>query len=290
MLNEKIKFLRRSRGMTQEELAEKVCVSRQAITKWESGAGVPDISNIESLCRVFGVSYDSLLGETAAEAANVSRTEFDIFEKSGFEIDVGNANTLELVSGAPEKALVELRTDLPDAVHKLAKVRVQEGKRVDLAVVKIQLDKKYLRVESQRSMSRSDARKHLFVKVCVPADQGKIELRGSVENLCIHDIPGEAHIEFDGKASRAEIYNMGGRIELDSGADMEIGYDASAQQLDINQIGCVSRLCLAEGARADVYSKGRSCGVVFENCENAPDSERKVELNGYKSELTVVRA
>ncbi len=50
---EKLQLLRKSKGLTQEELAEKVSVSRQAITKWESGQAYPDISNLISISEFF---------------------------------------------------------------------------------------------------------------------------------------------------------------------------------------------------------------------------------------------
>ena len=57
-----IKELRKSRGLTQEELAEKIGVTAQAISKWENEIGMPDISQIVPLAHVFGVSTDILLG------------------------------------------------------------------------------------------------------------------------------------------------------------------------------------------------------------------------------------
>lgn len=46
---EKLKELRKQKGISQEQLAEKIYVSRQAITKWESGNGIPDIENLISI-------------------------------------------------------------------------------------------------------------------------------------------------------------------------------------------------------------------------------------------------
>ena len=57
-----IKDLRKSRGLTQEELAEKIGVTAQAISKWENEIGMPDLSQIVPLAHVFGVSTDTLLG------------------------------------------------------------------------------------------------------------------------------------------------------------------------------------------------------------------------------------
>ena len=56
-----IKKLRESRKMTQEELADKVCVSSKAISKWETGRGFPDIGLIESLAKALDISVIELL-------------------------------------------------------------------------------------------------------------------------------------------------------------------------------------------------------------------------------------
>lgn len=58
---EKILALRKSNNLTQEELAEKLNVSRQSVSKWESGQAVPDLDKILALSAVFNVSTDYLL-------------------------------------------------------------------------------------------------------------------------------------------------------------------------------------------------------------------------------------
>lgn len=60
-LSDKIIGLRKSNGMSQEDLAEKLNVSRQAISRWESGTAMPDASNILQLSKLFGVTTDYLL-------------------------------------------------------------------------------------------------------------------------------------------------------------------------------------------------------------------------------------
>ena len=61
MLMDKIAQLRRSNGWSQEELAEKLDVSRQSISKWESAQSVPDLSRVIRMAELFGVSTDYLL-------------------------------------------------------------------------------------------------------------------------------------------------------------------------------------------------------------------------------------
>ena len=52
---------RKARGMTQEELAARLSISRQAVSKWESGTADPSTSNLLALAKLFGVSAEELL-------------------------------------------------------------------------------------------------------------------------------------------------------------------------------------------------------------------------------------
>lgn len=67
ILADKIIYLRKKCGWSQEELAEKLNVSRQSISKWEGAQSVPDLDKILKLCQVFGVSTDYLLKEEMEE-------------------------------------------------------------------------------------------------------------------------------------------------------------------------------------------------------------------------------
>ena len=58
---EKLQKLRKERGWSQEELANRITVSRQAVSKWELGTAVPDTDNIVQLSELFGVTTDYLI-------------------------------------------------------------------------------------------------------------------------------------------------------------------------------------------------------------------------------------
>lgn len=66
--NENLKYLRKKEGITQEQLAEKLNVSRQAVTKWESGQSLPDIENLKEISYIFSVSIDSLVGDIESKS------------------------------------------------------------------------------------------------------------------------------------------------------------------------------------------------------------------------------
>ena len=63
--HEKLQELRKSRGLTQEELAEALYVSRTAISKWESGRGYPSIDSLKEISKYFSVTIDDLLSGEA---------------------------------------------------------------------------------------------------------------------------------------------------------------------------------------------------------------------------------
>lgn len=75
-LHEKLQELRKQRGLTQEELAEKLYVSRTAISKWESGRGVPNIESLKAISKFFSISLDDLLsGEELLAIAESDRKQ-----------------------------------------------------------------------------------------------------------------------------------------------------------------------------------------------------------------------
>ena len=71
-LSENIVQFRKALGLSQEQLAEQVGVSRQSISKWETGQSVPDLDKLVTLSRVFGISTDELLGNEPAKTGSAS--------------------------------------------------------------------------------------------------------------------------------------------------------------------------------------------------------------------------
>ncbi len=73
--SEKLIFLRRSGGMSQEQLAEKLGVTRQSVSKWESGAATPEIGKLVALSELFQVSVDYLVKEYITEPERLCHPE-----------------------------------------------------------------------------------------------------------------------------------------------------------------------------------------------------------------------
>lgn len=65
-LGQRLKTLRQQKGLTQEQLADRLLVTRQAVAKWENDNGTPDVDNLMRLADAFGISLDALVGRDNA--------------------------------------------------------------------------------------------------------------------------------------------------------------------------------------------------------------------------------
>lgn len=95
MLSEKIYSLRRKSGLSQEALAEKIGVSRQAVSKWETGAAAPELDKLRALSAFFGVTLDELAGEKLSTAI-----KSDCAPAQGKERRKGVLGTVFCITGA----------------------------------------------------------------------------------------------------------------------------------------------------------------------------------------------
>lgn len=72
-LSEKIQALRKERGLTQEEFAKMIFVSRTAVSKWETGRGIPSMDSLQMIAKIFNLTLDSLI--SADEIILVAKNE-----------------------------------------------------------------------------------------------------------------------------------------------------------------------------------------------------------------------
>jgi len=108
-----IRELREKKGLTQADLAQLLCVSDKTVSKWETAKGYPDISLLEPIAKVFGVSITELLSGSAVSNANVSsnmlRSKFYVCPVCGNIIhSMGDAvihcHGVQLLPAQPEEA------------------------------------------------------------------------------------------------------------------------------------------------------------------------------------------
>ena len=137
-LAEKLKSIRKQAGMSQEQLAEKLGVSRQAVTKWETDAGIPDIENVIAISALFDISIDELLSnEKGAKKLTdylfESITEYDIDEPKRFDMKFGGAKQFVLSGSKSEKIRVRLASNTLSTLQSDFKVKIDDiRKRIDV--------------------------------------------------------------------------------------------------------------------------------------------------------------
>ena len=110
-LANKLYELRKTAGFSQEELAEKLQVSRQAISKWERGEALPDTDNLISIAKLYGVSLDELIGNDAVknekENTNTDDMNFDNEDKT---TDENKSGIHVNIDDGDEKVKVDIDT------------------------------------------------------------------------------------------------------------------------------------------------------------------------------------
>lgn len=108
-LGEKLKNARKNAGLSQEQLAERLCVSRAAIAKWETDKGMPDILNLKAISKLLDVSIDELLDDGQASEYLVTKEPIDL-------------DTVELTGRARcnQDAAVLKRFEQADSIHQLS--------------------------------------------------------------------------------------------------------------------------------------------------------------------------
>lgn len=77
-LGDKLTFLRKQKGLSQLEVSEKLDVSRQAVSRWESGTSKPSVENLQSLCQLYDVTIDKLLNESEEGSHTISKQELNL--------------------------------------------------------------------------------------------------------------------------------------------------------------------------------------------------------------------
>lgn len=286
-LGEKIKQLRKEKGYSQEKLAEVLGVSRQAVTKWETDTGIPDIENIVALSKVFDLSVDELLSlknngqeQGGSLHGGGSVTEYDIDAAKHYDIHLGSAKKITVTTADSEKLKVELTANTIPTVFEDFKLKIDDNRsNIDLDMF------------LKNGMTESKARESLEIFVYLPKKLIlSFEIAANTEVIELRDIKCDG-IELDVKADKAIISGVDSKIELDCNLNMEIVCESLENSLDINQLSACSKLYLPEDADFRVVAKGKSNKIFFENDLDfsKENSEKVVELNGRKSELTVYK-
>lgn len=98
IIGQKISSLRKEKGITQKELAEKLCVTDKAISKWETGVHFPDIAIMEKLAEELGITVSELLGLEQATSEEVIKGMAKVSDEEKMKIKKQmKARAIELI-------------------------------------------------------------------------------------------------------------------------------------------------------------------------------------------------
>lgn len=286
---EKLKSIRKQTGMSQEQLAGKLGVSRQAITKWETGAGIPDIENIMAVSALFDISIDELLSnekglKKLAEYLYESITEYDIDEPKRYDMKFGGAKQFILAGYEGEKIRVRLVSNTLSTLQNDFKVRIDDiKKRIDVDV------------NRRNGVTEAVAKEAVSIFVQIPTPYiGKIECAVNAETVEIRSLECDS-IELDIKAPNVTLQNVIGTVEINCNLDMEVICHSLNGEVALNQVSATSKICVPDSAVFTAFAKGIGTSISYEKdgkqteCFCVPDAENIIELNGIKSELVISR-
>ena len=287
MVSMRIRELRKQAKLSQEMMAEKIGVSRQAITKWETGLGVPDIENLVAIADLFKLSLDELMGrdiehETLAkDYLYESVTEYDIDGKKDFDISFMGANKLKLYAYEGEKVKVILLSDTISDIQNELKTKIDDIKR------KIDID-----IKRVGNLSETVAKNELTIKILIPQlYMGKVDLNGNTNILELKNLELD-NIEFGGKSKEITLENIKSHIEIDTNEDAKLYVKNVEGALDINQLSATSKLYIASTDEFGFVTKGVLNKVLCKQDtlnikEVSEEPKLVIELNGIKSELSI---
>lgn len=284
---EKLKSIRKQAGMSQEQLAEKLSVSRQAVTKWETDAGIPDIENIMVISALFDISIDELLSnERGAKKPTdylyESITEYDIDEPKRYDMKFGGAKQFQLSGYEGEKIRVRLASNTFSTLQNDFKVKIDDiRKRIDVDV------------NRKNGVSETTAKEAVSIFVQIPSPYvGKIECAVNAETVEIRSLECDS-IELDVKTPYIALADVSGTVEVNCNLDMEIVCRSLNGEIAINQVSATSKIHVPEDTVFTAVTKGIGTSISYEKDGrqterfDTPDAENIIELNGIKSELVI---
>ena len=96
-LSENLKKIRKDNNLSQEDLAEKLGVSRQSVSKWESGAAYPEMDKVLELCKLFNLNIDELLNQDIKEVEQNRQSKSTIQKKKKKRGKIISAKPCEVI-------------------------------------------------------------------------------------------------------------------------------------------------------------------------------------------------
>ena len=273
LFSEKLKMLRKESKLTQEELAEKLNVSRQAITKWESNEGLPDIENLKQISIMFNTTIDELVKEDKNIDLDIKKDvyfdEIEIDHTKHFDVHINKSKEINFISNKEEKVKVEVISYETEDLNDLLKIKFDDlYNKMDIDI---------------KNKSIND----LIINIYIPEKYiDEIELKTkskllSINNLIINKI------EADGSLKYLNVLNSKGRIVLNTTkCDVEVDYDKFDGILEVNTFNSTARVSVPKETKYKTVLKGIKNSFI--DAVNTEESNNIIELNGLNSKLIVI--
>ena len=275
LFNEKLKMLRKESKMTQEQLAEKLNVSRQAITKWEAGDGVPDIENLKQISKVVNITIDELVKEEKNVQIEEKKKynyieELEIDHTKHFDINICKIEEVNFIRNDEEKVKVELLSDNNDNLKNS---------------FKIEFDNHYNKIDID--ITNNEKKTDTIVNIYLPQKYIEdIEINTKVKTMNINGLEIEK-LEFDGILKYINVKKSKGTIVLNTTkCDVEAFYDKFEGNLEVNIINSTARVQIPKETKYKTILKGMKNKFINEN--SVDDANNIIELNGLNSKLIII--
>mgnify|MGYP004494137209 CR=1 FL=1 len=275
LFNEKLKMLRKENNLTQEKLAEKLNVSRQAITKWENNEGTPDIENLKQISILFDTTIDELVKDEKNITIGVKEKytyiqELEINHTKHFDINISASNEVNIKPNVEEKVKIELLSNEEENL---------------IGNFNIKFDDLYNRLDI--GIKGKKQTKDIIMNIYLPEKYiNHIELKSKIKRLNIANIEFKK-LEYDGELKYLNVRNSKGEIALNTTkCDIEVNYDKLDGILEINTINSTARIELPKGTEYKTVLKG--IRNEFIDTINTEDAQNVIELNGINSKLMVI--
>ena len=264
-LGETIKYYRTQLNLSQTELGDRIGVSRQAVTKWETDAGIPDINNIQTLAKVFHISIDTLLSHEHVQSLYKSKIEYDLAQPMDFDINLSSLGDVLIEGYEGEKLIITLSSSIYKDLQKDFKIKLD--------------------LETKEYVTK-DQRRNVNISILLPIHYiHKLECDVLPTSMSVSHIHSDS-IELDIKTSSLKLMDISGHIEINCNIDMVITIDAVHGKLDLNSVRCSSQLNITSSCLFNTITKGIKTKIIYAGDINE-DSGNQIELNGIMSELVI---
>ncbi|WP_295252602.1 helix-turn-helix transcriptional regulator [uncultured Catenibacterium sp.] len=273
-LGETIKYYRTQLNLSQTELGDRIGVSRQAVTKWETDTGIPDINNIQTLAKLFHISIDTLLSHEYVQSFYESKIEYDLSQSMDFDIHLDTLGDVLIEGYEGEKLIITLSSSTYKDLQKDFKIKLDENKQ------RLDIDLK------TKDYVTKDQRRDINISILLPMQYiHKLECNVLPTSMSVSHIHSDS-IELDIKTSSLKLIDIHGHIEIDCNIDMFITIDAIHGKVDLNSVRCSSRLNITSPCVFNTITKGIKTKIIYAGSIDE-DSDNQIELNGIMSELVI---